>query len=98
MDISFRVNPNTTGKGSFFALFNDNWDDYQYKTSFTLHFYDNQSDKKYIGVIKILHENENKFINIKNIIENKPKKNIQNVSPSLNKIIDSNFVKHPFTR
>lgn len=25
MDISFRVNPNTTGKGSFFALFNDNW-------------------------------------------------------------------------
>jgi len=64
MDITFKVNPAASVKGSFFALLNDNWDDYQYKTSFNLHFYDYQGNKKYIGVIKILHEDEKETLNV----------------------------------
>ncbi len=58
-NLNFIVREHMPNKGkvnSVYLLYN-NWDDYGFKTSFNLHFIDNDSNSYYIGVVKIADSN-----------------------------------------
>lgn len=43
---------------AFILVFNDRWNDYTIESSFNLFFYKTESESEYIGVVKIIYNNE----------------------------------------
>lgn len=56
----FYVNPSSTAnlKVPFFTLEYREWNDYNRRTNFYLSYYDENKDGHYLGLVKIMHENE----------------------------------------
>lgn len=51
---------------SFVLVFNDDWNDYSYRTWFCLYYYDEDKEQHCVGEIKIMHKGEQNTYNVLN--------------------------------
>ena len=64
MNIPFVVDPDVSEIVPFIALYNDDWDDYHYRTSFRMYYFAETNTPSFIGVIKILHLEDRVTLNV----------------------------------
>lgn len=58
MNIPFIVNPDLSEIVPYIGLYSDNWDDYHFRTLYSMYYYDETNTRIFIGTTKILHVNE----------------------------------------